>query len=105
MTDIHLRLDPEDKDSQQLKQSDRDDDTRRDPEAADIVVEGCATVEIDDGEVRMKSDGVVRVFSEATPKPRTGDTGKTAVRLGCEPQTEPVDEPDDTPWRVDGFVG
>lgn len=105
MTDIHLRLDPEDGDPQQLEQSHRDDETRRDSEAADIIVEGSATVEIVDEGVRIQSDGVVRVLSEVTVKPQTGDTGKTAVRLGCGPHTEPVDRTDDTSWRVDGFVG
>jgi hypothetical protein len=105
MTDIHIRLDSEDDDPQQLAQSHRNDDCRKNSETADIVVEGSATVEIDDGEVRIKSDGVPQVHSEATAESRTGDTRETCIRIGGGPHREPVDETDDTPWRVDGFVG
>jgi len=73
-----------------------------------ILIEGAATVIVDDEAVTMESGDAIRISPEATRQIRNGEVESAFVLVSapasrCVPNAASAD--DDGLWATDGFVG
>lgn len=67
-----------------------------------VLIEGDATVVIDDEPVEMERGDAVWIPPEATRQIRNGDTESAFVMVSTPISLDPTD---DSEWTTDGFVG
>ncbi len=69
-----------------------------------VLIEGEATVVIDDEEVAMESGDVVWIPPEATRQIRNGSAESAFVLVSAPVSLEPSADAD-AEWTIDGFIG
>ena len=77
-------------------------------EETDILLEGRASVIVDDEPVTMENGDAIQIPPVVTRQIRTGEPGSAFVLVSapasrCITTTEAAD--DDEPWAADGFIG